>query len=694
MNKVIFEIGVEEIPAAYLAPACANIKENLEKSLAEKRIKFEKLQSFYSVRRLIAFIEGVAEKQEDLPYSRKGPAYDAAYKDGKLTDLGNIFISKNNISEKDLKFKEEKGKKYLFLEGIEKGRATTEIMAEILPELIKNTKFPKSMIWDDSGVTFARPVRWILALFNDKTIDFKFGNCKSSNKTRLHKFLQQGAEQQVKNPDDYFSVMTRNNILVNQDERKKKTEEAVKKALAAKKLDLLSDDELMQLVADSVESISVIMGEFDKKFLFLPVEVIITAMREHQRYFGANNEKGEFTNCFVNIKDGVDGNNDFIVKQHAKVLFSRLEDAAFFYNEDLKQPLEKGVEKLKDSIFIAGLGSMLEKVKRLENLASSAAEIFGYKDSALLREIAGLSKADLVTNIIGEKEFVGLRGFMGGVYLEKQGKDKKICTAIKEHYQPNFAGDKLPSTVEGTLISLFDKIDNAAGFFIAGFKPTGSKDPYAVRRQALNIIYMAIEKGMDFDFGRLVQKVTEEYKKQQNKSLDIADFTEFFRQREINYIKDRDVDHDIAAAVVSGETVNFLSDFKKAQFLAGERHKKKDFDEFAFLMHRTKNIIPAGFKPAKVNQGLLKEDQEKKLYSAYTAEKDGFASHMKAGDYAKCYETALGMKSLIDSYFDKVLVMSENEEIKNNNLSMLAEISGMFDKFADFSKIVIDRKEK
>jgi len=692
MNKVILEIGAEEIPAAYLEPACKNIKESLEKSLAEKRIKFEKLQCFYSVRRLIAFIEGVADKQEDLSYSKKGPAYDAAYKDNKLTDLGNIFISKNNITEKDIIFKEEKGKKYLFIEGMEKGGASIEIFAAILPEIIKNIKFPKSMIWDGSGASFARPVRWILALFNDEIINFKFGSCQASNKTRLHKFLQSGAEQAVKNPDDYFSAMAKNGIIVNQDERKKKTQDEIKKALAAKKLTLLEDDRLMQQVADSVESISVMIGEFDKKFLFLPVEVIITAMREHQRYFGANNEKGEFTNYFVNIKDGKDNNNDFIVKQHAKVLFSRLEDAAFFFKEDLKEPLEKGVDKLKDSVFIAGLGSMLEKVKRLEDISSAGAQLFGYSDSALLLSIAGLSKADLVTNMIGEKEYVGLRGFMGGVYLEKQGRDKKICAAVKEHYLPNFAGDKLPSTIEGTLISLLDKTDNAAGFFIAGFKPTGSKDPYAVRRQALNIIYTIIEKRLDFDYARLIAIIAEEYKKQQGKSLDTADFTDFFRQREVNYIKDRGIDYDIAAAVVSGDAVNFLADFKKAKFLSEERHKKKDFDDFAFLMHRTKNIIPAGYKPVKVNQGLFKEEEEKKLYSAYLAEKDGFAGCIKAGDYGKCYGTALGMKKLIDSYFDKVLVMSDNGEIKNNNLSMLAEISGMFDKFADFSKIVVDRK--
>jgi glycyl-tRNA synthetase beta chain len=615
-----------------------------------------------------------------------------AYKDGKLNDIGKAFLEKNKITEKDLKIKEEKGQKFMFLDVLEKGRPVKTVLAEILPDIIKNLRFPKSLTWEASHVTFARPMRWILCLFNSDIVRFKYGPVISGNKTRLHKFEDSNREAAVRDAASYFATMKKYGIMLSQEERKAEIEKKSARILSALKLAILPDAGLLDKIASSVESVSVMLGEFDEKYLFLPEEVIITAMREHQRYFAVVKECGKFTNFFVNVRDGKDKNNAFIAKQHAKVLFARLNDAAFFFKEDLKQPLESFNAKLKEAVFITGLGSMHEKMERLKALAAASDTLFGYKDPAGLQLTAYLCKADLMTNMVGEKEYNGLRGFMGGVYLKEQGALEKIYRAVSEHYYPVMAGDRLPSSVEGLYLSVLDKIDNITGFYIAGFKPTGSKDPYAVRRQALNIIYMIMEKKMDIDLAMLVYESALAYKKQLNKDTDINEILEFFRQREINYFKDKELDYDIVAAVAFGKKHCYLDDFNRARVLSAARKSEKNFNDIIFVLSRVNNILPRDFKPVPVKKELFDAPEENALYEAFIGKKSAVAGAMKERKYTECFGLITSFKEAIDAYFVKVLVNAGDTAKKDNRLSMLAEIRESFFEFADFSKIVIDRK--
>ncbi len=692
MSKLILEIGVEEIPADYLEPASNQLKDDIKKMLEAKLIEHKEVKIFYTVRRFVAVVEGIAAKQKDLSFEKKGPRHDIAFKDNALTEIGRKFLEGCGKTEKDLKIKEEKGQKFLFVDIFEKGQPAKKVLSENLPGIIKGLRFPKSMVWDDSGVTFARPIRWILCLLDKDTVHMHYGRVSSGTKTRLHKFLHNNKEIVIKDADDYFRQMKKHGILLSQDERKAEILKQSNAHLHRKKLQIMEDETLLERLASSVEAVTSMTGYFDEKFLFLPEEVIITAMREHQRYFATLKECGGFTNCFVNIRDGGDLNNHFISNQHAKVLFSRLKDAEFFYNEDLKIPLEKNNDKLKDAIFITGLGTMYEKMERLKAMASRAKEIFGHEDTAAIQEAAFLSKADLMTNMVGEKEYVGLRGFMGGVYLEKQGKPEKLWKAVAEHYYPNMVGDRLPSTKEGLLLSMIDKMDNITGFYIAGFKPTGSKDPYAVRRQALNIIYMILEKELDMDLAFFIYENALAYKKQLGKDTDTAEIIEFFRQREINYLKDKGVDYDIISACAFGKVLNVLDDYKKAMVFMGKRKEEKSFNDIAFAVSRVANIIPPKHAVAKPDAAAFELAEEKALYEKFSAEKTAVENMCRDKKHAEAFGAVAAFKPLIDAYFEKVTVMSKDEKIKNNRLNTLAEIRDVFYKLADFSKLVIDRK--
>ena len=692
MAKLILEIGVEEIPADYLEPAANQLRDDIKKMLEAKLIEYKDVAACYTVRRFTAVVDGISEKQKDLSFEKKGPRYDIAYKDSALTEIGKKFLESNKISEKDLKTKEEKGIKFLFVDIFEKGQPAKKVLSEELPAIIKGLRFPKSMVWDDSMAAFARPVRWILCLLDRETVHFNFGKVKSGNLTRLHKFIHDNKEVEVKDADDYFKKMEKHSIIMSQEERRKAILERSRAVLQKKKLKLMDDEVLLDRLASSVETVTAMPGNFDAKYLFLPKEVIITAMREHQRYFAVLKEDNEFTNCFVNIRDGGELNNDFIASQHAKVLYSRLNDAEFFYKEDLKTPLEANNAKLKEAIFITGLGTMYEKMERLKAMAAKSKELFGYDDAVAMQEAAYLSKADLMTNMVGEKEYVGLRGFMGGVYLEKQGKPEKVCKAVGEHYLPNMVGDRLPSTTEGLLLSMIDKMDNILGFYIAGFKPTGSKDPYAVRRQALNIIYIVLEKALDIDLAFFIYENALAYKKQLGKDTDTAEIIEFFRQREINYFKDRGLDYDIINAVASGAKLNLLDDHNRAAMLCEKRKSSGNFNDIIFAISRVANIVPPKYDAGRVDEKMFELSEERALYAKFTAEKAGIEGLISGRKYAEAFDAITAFKPLIDAYFEKVTVMAQDLNRQKNRLNTLVEIRDVFYRLADFSKIVIDRK--
>ncbi len=688
-NKVLLEIGFEEIPADYLKSALLKLKELTEKSLSENRVEYKKIETHYTVRRFVLYIEGISEKQKDLSYEKKGPKYTIAYKNGKLTDIGINFLKSNNLKENDIKIKEEKNEKYLFVHIFEKGKKSQDILKEFFSGIIKNLSFPKKMKWEETNFLFARPIRWILCLFNDRIIKFYLASIISSNKTKTHKYIFNNKYITIKNPDDYFKIIKKSGIILDQEERKNIILKEIEKKLENYKLKLIKDDGLLEKLASSVEAISVMIGEFDKRFLYLPEKVIITAMREHQRYFAVCDLQGKLTNYFVNIKDGKDINNDFIVKKHAEVLYARLSDAEFFYNEDLKNKLENNLTSLKQAIFITGLGTMFEKVERLISTAAKVGEFLGF-NIELIQKIAKLCKCDLVTNMVEEKEFAVLRGYMGGVYLEKQGESKEVYLAVRDHYLPNFVSDELPETKEGAIISLIDKMDNLCGFFIAGFKPTGSKDPYAVRRQALNIIYLILGKKIDIKLKEIISFVLEEYKKQFNKEYDINEIIDFFKQREINYLKDEGIDYDITNAVIEISELSILDDFEKAKVLQ-EKRKEKDFNSIIFAISRINNIVPEKYEGGQINIDLFDCQEEKNLYNKFISNKEKLIELLNTKKYKDVFELIANFKPEIDEYFEKVLVMTDEENKKLNRLNMLFEMKKEFNKFIDFGRIVVDR---
>jgi len=690
MKEFILEILTEELPADYLKPAAAQLKEKTEKGLKEKRIGFDSAEVLYTVRRLVLRVKGVPARQEDISFVKKGPRHDIAYENGKLTAIGKKFLEANGLAEGEIKIREEGGKKFLEAEISEKGIKTEKVLKDILPGITASISFPKSMAWEASKARFARPVRSILCMLDDAVIPFVFAGVKASRKLYGHKYHGSGKPLLLKTAGAYFAAVKKAGVIIRQEDREAAVKAALEAALEKQGLKLLEDAELLEKVASSVEAVSVNTGEFDAKYLGLPGEVTVTAMREHQRYFAAVKKGGAFTNTFLNVRDGGVKNSAVIAKQHAKVLFARLNDAEFFYNEDLKVPLENNVEKLKDAVFISGLGSMHDKTMRLKALAEKAAELFGYDDTAALAEAAFLSKADLVTNMAGEKEFAELRGIIGGIYLEKQGKPEKIYRAVAGHYLPNAAGDKLPGTREALILSVLDKLDNLTGFYIAGFKPTGSKDPYAVRRQALNIIYIITEKKLDIRLRKLIDAVNGVYNENMGKSADAGEIEVFFRQRQENYFKERGIDYDIVAAVSGGAGLNVLENYEKALAISAAR-KNPGFNETVFAAARISNILPQDYEGKGVDPGLFDCEDEKALYRAFADSRGAMEEELNARNYAECYGVINRLKPLISAYFDRVLVNSPDAAKKTNRLNMLSEMKEVIYRLCDFSKVVIDR---
>ena len=685
--ELLFEIGMEEIPARFLNQALEDLKNNFEKKLKNNRIKFSGVRTYGTPRRLVLVADEVAEIQEDLDELNIGPSRERAYKDGALTKAGEGFLKAHRIEEEQIEIiKNDKGE-YIAFKRFSKGKPTETILPEILKALVLEETFQKSMRWSDKTIRFARPIEWFLALYGGKVLDFEIEGIKSSNKSKGHRFF--GKEFEVSSVEDYLKKIKENNVIIDISERRKMIEEMISKSLLEdEKADV--DEALLDEVTNLVEHPFAIVGTFSEDFLEVPQEVLIISMKVHQRYFPILDKKGKLLPKFIVIRNGIDFSQN-VKEGNEKVLSARLADARFFYQEDLKIPLDQNVEKLKTVVFQKDLGTMFNKVKRTEKIAEFLIGKlkYNYMKADILRTVK-LAKADLVSNMIGEKEFTKLQGLMGSKYAMERGEEIGVAIGIKEHYYPRFQGDLLPSGIEGIITGLSDRIDTLVGCFGVGLIPTGSKDPFALRRTALGIVNIIINANINISLKELVNVSLDALQADQvlkgDRAKVEADVLDFLKQRMINVFTDMKYRKDIVLAVLDRDADNITNALEIVKVIS-EKLALNKLEALLQVAKRVTNIITKGNNNVTVKEKLFKEEIEKTLYAEAKRIGEEAEKSIKENEYADYFEKIISLVPTIDKYFEAVIVMDEDKNIRENRINQLTFIKNLFDRIAYLNKI-------
>ncbi len=655
MKNVLIEIGTEELPASLINNLTDYVGERLNEILAASSVK-----KFSTPRRIAFLFENVVNKKGQREEIIYGPPWKVAFsKDGKPTKALSKFLEKNRASLNDvIRLENEKGV-YACVKRIVNEKKPIDRVAEKLEDILRSVPSPKKMRWDDSGITFPRPIRWLLFICNDDVISSRVGNVISNKYTYGHRLLSNNICE-IESAVKYETTLKRLNVIPSFEERRKIIEENLR--TTAKKLggEPVYTDELLNEVANLVEYPFIIEGGFDSRYLELPDLVIITVLAHHQRFFCVRGIDGNLLPNFIAVSNNGNGVNT-IRRGYERVLKARLEDALFFFKEDLKRPLDHRIEELKGVLQHPKVGTLYDKVKRLEKLAIEIAEDIGLSAVEIekLRRSVKLCKADIVTEMV--KEFDELQGYMGYVYALKQGEDREVAKAIYDHYKPKSYGDDLPETDIGAILSIADKLDDIVNYFSIGEVPKGNSDPHGLRRAFIGILRIIFDRNWDIDLGKYVD-ITEELR-------------DFARQRIINYFDN--FPYDVVRAVIYVYNPLKPLDVKRAIEDLSTLREKEEFREIVEAYRRVSRIIPKDFSGGKIKEELLAEDIEKELLSKF-----------KSVESAKRIMDLYPLIPIINRFFDEVLIMDSNESRRNNRLALLLEIKKLFMRFGDLDQIV------
>ncbi|OGW13576.1 MAG: glycine--tRNA ligase subunit beta [Nitrospinae bacterium RIFCSPLOWO2_12_39_16] len=687
LKELLLEIGTEEIPSVYLNPAIGKIEELTKKLFAENRVSHGQIKVFGSPRRLILFVENLSDRQESITSKVIGPPKRVSFNEKGLPTQAAVGFAKNQgIRVEDLNVEKTEKGEYLCAVKEEKGEATKKILPDILPKLIFSIPFPKHMRWGDGNVKFVRPVHWILCLYNGDVVKFEFDSVKSGNKSFGHRFLSPKTFT-VKDFASYGKKTKENYIIFNQEDRRetilKEANKLAKKAGGS----LYEDANLLEAVTHLVEYPCPILGEFGKEYLELPKEVLISVMKKHQRYFSIVNSNGSLLPNFIAISNNKVKNPAVMKAGYERVLKARFSDARFFYEEDKKKPLKEYIEKLKSVVFQEKLGTYYEKVERIVKLACYIADKIAPDSKEISERGAFLCKADLVTQMV--YEFPDLQGIMGREYARLSGEKQEVADAIYEHYLPRFAGDKLPDSRAGDIVSIADKIDTIIGCFGVGLIPTGSEDPYALRRQTLAIANIILGKSYQISVSDLIDRAMDiaGQKIERGRGEVKNEVIDFFKSRLKNQLVSDGFSYDVVDAVFSARFNDILDAVNKVKALS-ELKTLEYFSPLAIAFKRAANIIKEN-KYGSPDPALLKEDAEKELYDSFNSIKSDVEKLVEEKMYLDAMKKIAEIRGSVDKFFDKVMVMVEDKSLRENRLNLLSNISKLYGELADFTKIII-----
>jgi glycyl-tRNA synthetase beta chain len=684
LKDVLLEIGTEEIPARFMAGALAQLETITIKRLNELRIVYGGVRAVGTPRRLTLVVHEVADRQADKQSENKGPAVKIAFDEtGAPTKAAQGFARGQGIDVSQLVVKDG----YVYAVVHEVGRSVQELLPVLLPEIIHSLTFPKTMRWSNLDMRFVRPIRWLVALFGKEVVPFTIAQVSTGNVTWGHRFLSKEAIE-VHSVDDYFSKLAENHVMVDQEVRRRVIREQVERIAISQGGTATIDEDLLEEVVYLVEYPTALCGRFEDKYLDLPAEAVITPMREHQRYFPVFSEEGKLLPVFITVRNGGSDYIDIVRHGNERVLKARLADARFFFEEDQKIALADRVDKLKTIVFQDGLGTLYDKTQRIERLSAIIAHAVGIEENVLpaIARGAKLSKADLVTGMVCE--FTELQGIMGREYARVSGEEAVVAQAIFEHYLPRFAGDHLPETPAGRIISIADKLDNIVATFSRGLIPTGSQDPYALRRQALGIVNILIDAQYNISLHEILANSMELLAISQDKQQELlVDIGEFFRLRMKNLLTDDNIRYDIADAVMAVEHDNVYDTWLRAKALAldsGTVALQKAVQAFTRAGNLSKNAVDETIEPK-----LFTTEAEHALFQAYSSARSSIDGLTADKNYSGVLAKMAEMTAPIDTFFGAVMVMAEDLAVRNNRLSLLKAITGLAAQMADLSKIVV-----
>jgi glycyl-tRNA synthetase beta chain len=699
-KNVLLEIGTEEIPSSYIAPALDQMQKFTNDMLTEKMVSFGQIKTYATPRRLILTIADVEEKSKDSVQEFNGPSAKAGKDaDGNWTQAILGFSNKHQVKPEQLVIKDTpKGQYYTYSKQI-KGEKVTNILAEIFPIIIQKIYFPKTMVWESSCLKFARPIRTIVAMYGDKIIKFSLadGAIKSSNKTiGLHTLTTKPII--IKSADVYKETMQNNCVLVDQEERRKRIISSINEVANTISAKAILDESLVNEVNQLVEYPTAVLCKFNEKYLKLPAEVLITCLKKQQKCFAVKDSMGKLTNYFINVRNGKSDNLDIVRAGYEKVVVARLEDSVFFYDNDIKKPFDQSIERLKGLIFQKEIGTVYEKLGRIKTVANFINEENKLNiNKETLTRVIDLSKTDLVSEMVFE--YPELQGIMGRIYSKVAGESDDVSKAIEQHYWPLSASGTLPENILSVAVSLADKIDTVAADFAIGLEPSGSADPYGLRRMAIGIVRMIreflpetdFEKVLDVALNSLPQKIKEKETFNTAKQR----LVKFFWSRIENIYENEGYKFDEVKAVIIPSQklgLKFLGDIKKKLDALQNLRKESSFESITTIFKRANNILNQA-KKQKLNisdvvkTDLLKEEPEQNLYNQYVVTDKQLDELLSKKDYTNAINKLNDIKPYLDKFFETVMVMCEDENIKINRISLINYITEKFNSFVNLSSL-------
>lgn len=683
-KDLLLEIGTEEVPAHFMPEILAQLKEKATAKFQEMRLDFDEVTTLGTPRRTALLVKNLAETQQGASSEYKGPSTAIAFdKDGNPTKAAIGFARGKKVDVADLVVKDG----YVYAVSSEEGKQTVELLPTLLKELVEGLNFPKNMRWGDLDFRFVRPLRWLVALYDEEVIDFTVANVTSGRVSRGHRFLSEG-DFTINKASDYEQACKDAFIIVDQEKRRDIIKAQIEEIAKAHNGHAEITEDLLEEVIYLVEYPTALCGTFEDKYLKLPKEAVMTPMRDHQRYFPVLDDNNNLLPLFITVRNGGDYCLDKVQHGNERVLRARLADAQFFFDEDRKHSLYDYVEKLKTVVFQEGLGTIYDKANRLAELSAFIGEKVNATEDEIktTKRAAILAKADLVSAMVCE--FTELQGIMGREYALLDGEGQEVATAIYEHYMPRFAGDAEPASVAGRLVSLADKMDNIVATFSRGLVPTGSQDPFALRRQALGIVHTIIEANYTISISEIADKAMDllnitDSEKRAEIQKNVA---EFFTLRLKNVLSDNDVRYDIIDAVLENAD-EVAGTYAKACVTAQEIASGVLNDAIQAFV-RVGNISKKAENNV-INEALFTLDEEKALYNIYVAVAKDVETALNNKDYKTAIDKMQELTAPINNFFDNVMVMDKDEQIKNNRLALLKNIDTLIKSIADFGKIVL-----
>ncbi len=686
MSQLLLEIGTEELPPALLAPGAAGLESRVRQLLADREIACGPARQFFTPRRLAVRFSDVAPERPARTVEVQGPPRKATFgPDGKPTKTALGFARAQGRSPEDLYVKQTAKGEYVCVRKEEPALPTADVLASGLPAVLAALPFPRSMRWLEDKTRFPRPVRWLVCLLDDKVVEFEFAGLRSSNVTRGHRFAARAVA--LPGPAQYEQLLEEQQVICSFERRRDFVRQACADACAPLPARPVPDAELLDETACITEFPVPILCRFAPEHLRLPAAVLKTALKKHQRCFAVEDGRGELVPCFVAVANTPGCDARRVGRWYEDAVESRLRDARFFFEADSKLGLEPLVEEEKKVTWIEGMGSYFDKTERLVALCGHLAESVPDADPGHLRAAARLCKADLLTQVVREKEFTSLQGVMGGIYARLAGQPGAVADAIAEQYLPRAAGDDLPRTLAGALLAVADKTDNIVATFLSGAIPTGSEDPFALRRQAYGLLAIVLEHRLDLDLDRLLKQALALFPSADPERA--AQLAPFLAERLEALLADKGIPYDISDAVMETTWHHPARALAAARALLALR-PRPDFEKLVIGQKRVANILKGLDVAGAPDPALFAEPAERGLLDSARQSEPGIAAAMKKFDFGPALEQLLTLRPAIDRFFDDVLVMAEDEQLKTNRLRLLLLVRSLFRQVADLSRVVIE----